>query len=165
MGDVTFWPVGYNTVAYQEILKGGQFFQSFRVSIIRVILGVTVNISLAILMAYPLSKSPMVFRGRNVAMWIMVFTMLFNAGLIPNYLLIKEIGLMDSIWALILPGAVPVYNVIILMNFIKSLPASLEESALIDGANPLQILLQIIIPLSKASYCNNYIILSSGSLE
>lgn len=151
MGDVTFWPVGYNTVAYQEILKGGQFFQSFRVSIIRVILGVTVNISLAILMAYPLSKSPMVFRGRNVAMWIMVFTMLFNAGLIPNYLLIKEIGLMDSIWALILPGAVPVYNVIILMNFIKSLPASLEESALIDGANPLQILLQIIIPLSKAS--------------
>lgn len=151
MGDVTFWPVGYNTVAYQEILKGGQFFRSFRVSVIRVIMGVMVNISLAILMAYPLSKSPKIFHGRNVVMWIMVFTMLFNAGLIPNYLLVKNLGLMDSLWALVLPGAVPVYNVIILMNFIKSLPSSLEESALIDGANPLQILLKIIIPLSKAS--------------
>lgn len=151
MGDVKFWPVKFNTVAYQEILKEGYFFRAFRVSVFRVIVGVSINISLSILMAYPLSKTPNVFRGRNGFMWIMVFTMLFNGGLIPNYLLIKNMNLMDTIWALVLPGAVPVFNVIILMNFIKGLPGSLEESALIDGANPWQILIRLIVPLSKAS--------------
>ena len=151
MGDVKFWPVKFNTVAYQEILKEGHFFRAFRVSVLRVIVGVSINTALSILMAYPLSKSQSAFRGRNIFMWIMVFTMLFNGGLIPNYLLIKNLNLMDTIWSLVLPGAVPVFNVIILMNFIKGLPGSLEESALIDGANPWQILTRLIVPLSKAS--------------
>lgn len=151
MGDVKFWPVKFNTVAYQEILKEGHFFRAFRVSVVRVIVGVFINMAVSILMAYPLSKNQMAFRGRNIFMWIMVFTMLFNGGLIPNYLLIKNLNLMDTIWSLVLPGAVPVFNVIILMNFIKGLPSSLEESALIDGANPWQILTRLIVPLSKAS--------------
>ena len=102
-------------------------------------------------MAYPLSKSPRVFRMRNVYMWLMVFTMLFNGGLIPTFLLVKSLGLLNTVWSLVLPGAVSVYNVIILMNFNKGIPPSLEESALIDGANPLQILLWIYVPLAKAS--------------
>lgn len=151
MGDVVFWPVKFNTVAYQQILTEGHFFRAFGVSVVRVIVGVSINTTLSILLAYPLSKSKKIFSARDVFMWIMVFTMLFNGGLIPNYLLVKNLGIMDTIWALVLPGAVPVFNVIILMNFIKGLPASIEESALIDGANPMQILIYLIVPLSKAS--------------
>ena len=150
-GDVLFWPKNFNMTGYQEILKDQQFFRSFGISVLRVILGVTLNSGLAILMAFPLSKEPSRFKLRNVYMWILVFTMLFNGGLIPTYLLVKNLGLVDTIWALVLPGAVPVYNVIILMNFNKGIPHSLEEAAIVDGANPLQILFKIYVPLAKAS--------------
>ena len=150
-GDVLFWPKNFNTTAYSEIIKDDQFFRSFGTSILRVLLGVCLNSGLAIIMAYPLSKSTHEFRLRNVYMWLLVFTMLFNGGLIPTYLLVKNLGLVDTIWALVLPGAVPVFNVIILMNFNKGIPSSLEEAAVVDGANPLQILWTIYIPLAKAS--------------
>ena len=151
MGEVLFIPKRFTTAAYDEIIKEGRFFHAFGISLQRVALGVTLNTGLAILMAYPLSKSPQQFRMRNVYMWILIFTMLFNGGLIPTFLLVKELGMINTIWSLVLPGAVSVYNVIILMNFNKGIPPSLEESALIDGANPLQILLHIYIPLAKAS--------------
>jgi putative aldouronate transport system permease protein len=151
MGEVVFLPKKFNTAAYDEIVKEGRFFRAFGVSIRRVLLGVSIGVGLSVMMAYPLSKSPRVFRMRNVYMWLMVFTMLFNGGLIPTYLVVKNLGLINTIWSLVLPGAVSVYNTIILMNFNKGIPASLEESALIDGANPLQILGAIYIPLAKAS--------------
>lgn len=84
-------------------------------------------------------------------MWLLVFTMLFNGGLIPNYLLVRNLGLMDTIWALVLPGAVPMFNVIILMNFFKGIPNALEEAAQVDGATPPYVLFRIYIPLAKAS--------------
>lgn len=150
-GMVTFWPVKPTTAAYEAILKDRQFWRSFLNSVYRVLLGGSVNMGLTILMAYPLSKTKKVFPQRNIYMWYLVFSMLFNGGLVPNYLLISELGLLDSIWSLILPGAVPIFNVIILMNFFRGLPPELEEAARIDGANPWVILFRIFVPLAVPS--------------
>jgi putative aldouronate transport system permease protein len=99
-------------------------------------------------MAYPLSKSSKDFRGRNVFMWILIFTMLFNGGLIPWYQTIRSLHLINSIWALVLGGSVPVFNVILVVNFFRSLPKELEEAALLDGTGPWRMLFQIYLPLA-----------------
>ena len=148
-GKVTFWPVEPTLAAYQNILKDQQFFRSFFNSVVRVVLGGGINIILMIITAYPLSKSPRYFPQRNIYMWFFVFTMLFSGGLIPNYLLINKLHLLNSIWALILPGALPVFNMIILMNFFKGIPDELDEAARMDGASPFDILMRIYLPLSK----------------
>ena len=147
-GDVYFWPKNFNMTGYQEILKDQQFFRSFGISVLRVILGVTLNSGLAILMAYPLSKSKQEFGARNVYSWFFVITMLFNGGLIPTYLVVRNTGLIDSIWALILPTALPVFSMLVVMNYMRSLPKELEEAAFIDGASHLQTLIRIILPVS-----------------
>ena len=151
LGKVYFWPVNFNISSYKNILEENQFFRSFVVSVYRVFLGGAINLALCIIMAYPLSKSRHFFRARDIYIWIVVFTMLFNGGLVPTYLVIKNIGLIDTIWSLVLPGAVPVFSVILLMNFFKGIPHALEEAAVIDGANPLYVLFRIFIPLSKAA--------------
>jgi putative aldouronate transport system permease protein len=151
IGKVTFWPINANIASYENILKEGKFFAAFWISIKRVLLGTAINLFLIILTAFPLSKDSRVFRMRNVYMWIVVFTMLFSGGLIPLFILVKNMNLMDTLWALVLPGAVPVFSVIILMNFFKGLPKALEESAIVDGANPLVVLIYIFIPLSLPS--------------
>ena len=151
LGKVYFWPVNFNISSYKNILEEDQFFRSFTNSVYRVFLGGAINLVLCIIMAYPLSKGRHFFRARDAYIWVVVFTMLFNGGLVPTYLVIKNIGLIDTIWALVLPGAVPVFSVILLMNFFKGIPHALEEAAVIDGANPLYVLFRIFIPLSKAS--------------
>ena len=151
LGNVYLLPKNFTLAAYQEMVADNRYFTAFGVSLLRVALGVTINVSLSILMAYPLSKPRREFRSRDAYMWLLVFTMLFNGGLIPNYLLVKRLGLMDTMWALVLPGAVPVFSVIILMNFFKGIPRALEEAAHIDGANPVQILFRVFLPLAKAS--------------
>lgn len=148
LGRVYFLPKNFNLTSYQEIIKEKQFFRSFGNSVLIVLLGGTLNVVFSALMAFPLSKSKSSFRGRDIYMWVIVFTMLFNGGLIPNFLLIKYLGLMDTYWALTLPGAVPVFSVILVMNFYKGIPRALEEAAWVDGANPLFILLRIYIPLA-----------------
>lgn len=148
-GDVVFWPVGFNTKAYEFALEGGEFFRSMWVSFQRVVLGTLVNLVLMVLAAYPLSKSKEKVMGRGIYMGFFVVTMLFNGGLIPTYLIVVKTGLIDSIWSLILPGALPVFSMIILMNFIRGLPEEIEESATIDGAGPMQILIRILLPLLK----------------
>lgn len=115
------------------------------ISIERVILGTLLNVALMVLTAYPLAKDDL--PGRGFLSGFFVLTMLIGGGMIPTYLLVSGLGLKDTIWALILPGALPVYNMIILMNFIRGLPHELEEAAWIDGANPFQTLFQIIFPL------------------
>jgi putative aldouronate transport system permease protein len=150
-GRVVFIPINFNISSYSQILKEGSFFRAFWVSTQRVALGGVINVFLIVLTAYPLSKEPNVFKARNIYMWIMVFTMLFSGGLIPNFILVKSLGLLDKIWALVLPGAVPVFSVILLMNFFKNLPKSMEEAAVVDGANPLTILTKIFIPLAMPS--------------
>ena len=100
-------------------------------------------------MAYPLSKDKREFPFRNIYMWIFVFTMMFNGGLVPTFMVVKNLGIMDTLWALVLPGAVNVFNMILLMNFYKGIPGALEEAARVDGAGPWTILLRIIVPLAK----------------
>ena len=149
LGKVYLWPVNPTIVPYEEILKDNQFFTSFLISVYRVFLGLSVNVLLCIIMAYPLSKDTKAFKAKNIYMWFVVFTMLFNGGLIPNYILVQKLGLIDKIWSLVLPGAVPVFSIIILMNYFKSIPKSLEEAALMDGANPFYIMWKIFVPLGK----------------
>lgn len=148
-GQVKLLPKNFTLAAYEALLQEKQFFRSFMISLIRVVLGTGLNILLCIMMAYPLSKDKKKFPGRDIYMWVIVFTMLFNGGLIPTFLLISRLHLMDSIWALILPGAVPVFSVIILMNFFKGIPKGMEEAAQIDGAGPWYILWRIFVPLAK----------------
>lgn len=150
-GKVFLWPINPTLASYRAILEDQQFFRSFWNSIVRVVVGGAINVVLTILMAYPLSKSPKYFPQKNIYMWFVVFCMLFNGGLIPTYLLIYNLNLMDTIWALVLPGAVPVFNVIILMNFFKGIPDELDEAARIDGANPWIIMIRIFVPLAIPS--------------
>ncbi len=151
LGLVYVIPKNFTIIAYEEMVRDTRYFTAFGVSVLRSVLGCAINVILSIFMAFPLAHSRRVFRARNVYMWILVFVMMFNGGLIPNYLLIKNLKLMDTIWALVLPGAVPVFSVIILMNFFKGIPQALEEAALVDGANPPYVLFRIFIPLAKAS--------------
>lgn len=150
-GVVTFWPVGFTTQSYGFVLSRPQFIRSFWITIQRILLGVSINMFLTVLAAYPLSKNNNVFRFRTVYAWIFIFTILFSGGLIPLFVTISRLGLIDSMWALVLPGAVPVFNIIILLNFFRNLPPELEEAAFVDGASHWQILFMIFIPLSKAA--------------
>jgi putative aldouronate transport system permease protein len=148
-GKVFVWPINFNLAPYQELLKDGQFFRSFVISVIRVLLGMAINVVLIILTAYPLSKTPRQFSAKNKYMWFVVFLMLFNGGLVPTYVVVSQLRLTNTIWALVLPGAVPIFSCIILMNYYKTIPVSLEEAAVIDGGGPWYILLRIYVPLAK----------------
>lgn len=150
-GRVGLLPVNFTLASYQKVLEEPEFFRAFWVSIERVVLGVGLSFVLTLLAAYPLSKEPSEFRGRTVYAWLFIFTMLFNGGIIPWYMNIKNLGLIDSIWALVLPTAVPVFNIILLMNFFRGLPKDLNEAAVIDGAGPWLQLLKIYLPLSLPS--------------
>lgn len=147
-GFVKLWPVDFTLSSYQYALSKPEFLQGFLVSVKRVALGYILSMGLTILTAYPLAKEKLAFRYRHIYAWFFIVTMLFGGGLIPTYMTIKEFGLLDSIWALVLPGAVPVFNVILLMNFFRNLPKEIEEAALIDGAGQWRILVGIFIPLS-----------------
>jgi putative aldouronate transport system permease protein len=147
-GIVRLWPIGFNFFSYQQIMKDSEFFLSFWVSIKRVVLGASLSFIVTVLMAYPLSKTAKEFRFRNIFMWTLVFTMLFNGGLIPLYITMKSYGLIDSIWVLVLSGGVPMFNVILVINFFRNLPKELEEAAMVDGAGPWYILFKLLIPLS-----------------
>lgn len=144
-------PVDFTLTAYNKIVSDGQFWHSFMISVIRVILALALNLAVTIPMAYAMTKSKKEFRARNIYMNLLIFAMLFNGGMIPTYILVKNLGLLDTIWSLVLPGALPIFNVIMLMNFFLGIPKSLEEAALIDGASPFQVLLRIMVPCAKPS--------------
>lgn len=150
-GFVKFWPVGFNIESYRRIMEEPHFLNSFFVSVKRVLLGGAINFLLTVLMAYPLSRSTKEFPQRNLYMWFMLFTMLFSGGIIPLYLTVKALGLFNTIWALVLPGAVPVFNVILLMNFFRNMPKELSEAGYMDGAGPWYMMIKVFIPLSLPS--------------
>lgn len=143
---VYFWPKGWTTNAYTYILTRASFWTSFRTSILRVLLGGSLNLFFIILTAYPLSKSNDKLHFRNVYTWYFFITMLVSGGMIPNYLLIAKLGLRDTIWSLVLPGALPVFNLVLMLNFFRQVPTALEEAALIDGASHMRTLVQIYLP-------------------
>ena len=145
---VNLLPVGFNLNAYSYITQDASFWRAFFVSIERVILGGVLNFFLAILTAYPLSREVKDFPIRNVLMWVFVFGMILNVGLVPWFLTVDRFELINTIWALVLPTALPIWNVVILMNFFRGIPKELDEAARIDGANPWQILWRIYVPVS-----------------
>ncbi|KIL40736.1 ABC transporter permease [Gordoniibacillus kamchatkensis] len=147
-GEVSLWPVDFSLASYRYIVSNPAFVGSFGITLERVALGTAVNMLLTIMLAYPLSKDNRSFRLRTVYVWVFVFTILFHGGLIPWYMTIKMTHLLDTIWALILPGAVPVFNVILLLNFFRSLPKELEESSFIDGAGHWTTMWKIYVPIS-----------------
>jgi len=147
-GKVILWPVDFTTSAYDFALSRPAFRSAFVVSVQRVILGTVVNMVLTVLVAYPLSKENDVFPMRTVYTWFFIVTMLVSGGLIPLYMVVRWTGLLDSIWALVLPVAVPVFNVVLLMNFFRGLPKELEEAAFVDGASHWEVLFRIYLPLS-----------------
>lgn len=147
-GEVKLWPVDFTWKSYEYALTKPEFVRSLWVSVRRVFLGTIFNLVLTVLCAYPLAKEHRQFRWRTFYAWFFVFTTLFHGGLIPTYMVVKDTKLLDSIWALIIPGAVPVFNVILLLNFFRSLPRELEEAAYVDGAGHLTTLFKIFLPLS-----------------
>lgn len=146
-GIVTFWPVNFTITAYERTFQNANFIRSIMISIARTVIGTLLSMAVIVTAGYALSKD---FRGRTALMWFFVFTMLFSGGLIPSYILNSALGLKNNFWVYIIPGAFSCYNLILIMNFFKSIPKALEEAALVDGANFFQILWKIFLPLSKA---------------
>ena len=148
-GIVSVYPIGFNLYSFDAILSDSGFFRSFWVSVERVVLGSALTMLVLSLAAYPLSRTSKQFPGRNLLMWAFVFCMLFNGGLIPWFITMRSYNLMDSVWGLALAGGVPIFNLILITNFIKNLPEELEEAAKIDGAGPWRVMFQVILPLLK----------------
>lgn len=146
-GAVTFWPVDFTTLAYEKTFHNRNFTRSIIISVLRTVLGTFLSMFVITTAGYALSKE---FRGRTALMWFFVFTMLFGGGLIPSYLVNSALGLKNNFLIYIIPGAFNCYNMILIMNFFKSIPGALEEAALIDGASIFAILWKIFLPLSKA---------------
>jgi len=147
-GYVKLWPVEFTLDSYKYVLGKEQFFLSIGMTLKRVSVGLIVNMVLTVLVAYPLSKEVQKFRGRTVYAWVFVFTMLFNGGLIPLYMTVRYTGILDTVWALVLPSAVPIFNMILLLNFFRGLPKEVEEAAFMDGAGHWTSLWKIYVPLS-----------------
>jgi len=147
-GHVSFWPVEFTPTAYSMLIQDDRYIAAFMISIQRILLGGAVNLILTVLAAYPLSLETKNFPSRNIYMWVVIFTMLFVPSVVPWFFVIRATGILDSIWALVLPGALPVFNTILLMNFFRNQPKEIKESAIIDGANPIQMMLHIAVPLA-----------------
>lgn len=150
-GAVSLWPVDFTLASYRYVLNQPAFGRAFLITIQRVAAGTIIYMFITVLTAYPLSQEPEDFRGRGVYTWFFVFTMLFNGGLIPTYMVVRFTGIMDTLWALILPTAVNVFNIILMLNFFRTLPRDLREAAFIDGASHPTVLFRIYLPLSLPS--------------
>lgn len=175
-GKVSFYPVGFSLASYQQIMGDTQFFRSFLISAERTIFGTVFTIVVLAIFAYPLSKSANEYHPKNVIMWIVIFCMLFNGGTIPWYITMVNYGMIDSMIGLILCGGLPVFNLILLINFYRSLPKELMEAAEIDGAGVWTVLFRIVVPcaipifatlilFTSVGYWNEYfqgLVLSSG---
>lgn len=146
-GSVTFWPIDFTTMAYEKTFHNNNFLRSLFIAFARTTIGTLFSMFVITTAGYALSKE---FKGRTPLMWFFVFTMLFGGGLIPSYIVNTSLGLKNSFWVYILPGAFSCYNLILIMNFFRSIPKSLEEAALIDGASFFTVLWKIFLPLSKA---------------
>ncbi len=150
-GKVWLLPSGFNLGSYKKLLADNQFFRSFLVSVERVAVGCSLNMLLLALTAYPLCLPREKFPWGKAYIWFFVANMLFSGGMIPAYIVVRNYHLLNSFWSMILPGALPIYNMILLVNFFRNVPYELNEAATIDGASPLQILFRIYVPVSLPS--------------
>lgn len=145
-GAVGIWPRGFQLDTILYVLKKAEFLNAFRVSVFVTVVGTAFAMLLTILAAYPLSKPDL--RGRKAFLYIFVFVMLFNAGMVPKYLLYRSLKLTNTVWALVFSGAFSVSNMFIVKNFFESLPESVEEAAKMDGASNMQVLYRVVLPMS-----------------
>ncbi len=148
-GQVTFWPIGFNLDAYKQIFQSRLLLIGYKNSIVYTVVGTIINIVMTVLAAYPLSVKD--FVGRKALTGLFVFTMIFTAPLIPTYINIEQLGLVDTIWAMVLPGAISVYNLIIARTFFQNtIPDEMLEAARLDGADDICIMTRLVLPLSKS---------------
>ena len=145
-GDVWLYPQGITFDGYQRIFNDSMIWIGYANSLLYAVVGTAISVSLTLLAAYPLSRKD--FVGRNMFMWFFMFTMFFNGGLIPTYLVIRNYNLLDTIWAMILPGLVSSWFLIIMRTFFQGIPKEIEESGKMDGLTELGNLLRIVLPLS-----------------
>ncbi|CAH1194483.1 Lactose transport system permease protein LacG [Paenibacillus auburnensis] len=148
---VGLWPKQFSVEAYKKTIDNPVFLHSIWISVKRTVLGTALTLLITFLAAYPLSKENSAFKGRTIYSWLFVFTMVFNGGMIPFYIVIQKLGLMNSFWVLVLPGAVNTFLIILMLNFFRGVPKELEEAALIDGANHFRTLFSIYLPISLPS--------------
>lgn len=146
-GRVTFFPIDFTTAAYANILRRNQIWMALRTTVLVTLEGTAVSLMLTIFAAYALSRD---IPGRKVISGFILFTMYFGGGMIPTFIVVKGMGLYDTLGALFIPQAINVFNFIVMRTFFRNLPDSLEEAAKIDGASDMQILFQIVLPLSLA---------------
>lgn len=146
-GKVLFWPVQFTTKGYKAVFEYKGIWRSYANTFLYTISGTAVNLAMTLMCAYPLARKDLPFKGPVVALFM--FTMLFGGGTIPNYILIRNLHMMNTIWAMIIPGAISVYNMIIARTFIQNIPADLEEAAKIDGCSDVRYFFSIVLPLSK----------------
>ena len=147
-GDVLLWPAGVSFEAYRMVFRDSMIMTGYRNTLYYTILGTAINLVMTVLAAYPLSRKDWV--GRGFFMAVVMFTMFFSGGTIPTYLLMNDLGLINTTWAIVLPGAVSVYNAIVMRTFfINSIPLELQEAAQVDGCSNTRLLLRIVLPLSK----------------
>ncbi|PZD93033.1 carbohydrate ABC transporter permease [Paenibacillus sambharensis] len=141
-------PIDFNVEAYAKTLNNSNFHQALTMGVYRTLLGTLVSMLLIVLASYALSKDSHGFRSRSIYTWYFLFTMLFSGGIVPSYMLVRNLDLMNSIWALVLPAAVNVFNMVLMMNFFRAVPKELEEASLIDGAGHFRTLWSVYLPIS-----------------
>ena len=146
-GKVWLWPVEPTLEGYKAVFKNTMVLKGFTNTIFYTLAGTAINLILSVMAAYPLSRKD--FRGRNVFMLLFVFTMLFNGGLIPTYLIVKDLGMIDTVWAMLIPSALSVWNVIIMRTYFQTtIPNELLEASQLDGCTDFRFLRSIVLPLS-----------------
>ncbi|GAA2153684.1 carbohydrate ABC transporter permease [Glycomyces rutgersensis] len=147
-GQVNFLPVDFNVDTYAAVMSNEQFWRNYGNTVLYTVVGTAIAMTLTTTYAFVLSKPHL--KGRKVLIGIAVFTMFFNGGLVPNYVLISALGMKNTMWALVLPGAISVFNLLVMKAFFENLPKELEEAAQIDGLGWYGIFGKIVLPLSKA---------------
>jgi putative aldouronate transport system permease protein len=147
-GQVSLWPRGFNLTTYERVMTDSLFWTNYRNTVVYTVVATAIAMVMTTCYAYVLSKKHL--KGRGLLVGIAVFTMFFHGGLIPNYVLVNSLGMRNTIWAIVIPNAINVFNLLVMKAFFESLPVELEEAAAVDGSNTYRTLLRIILPLSKA---------------
>lgn len=148
-GDVWLWPVEFTLDSYKRVFASADILNGYKNTIFYSCAGTLINMIITIMAAYPLSLPDL--KGKNIITFFMTFTMFFSGGIIPSFLNVRSLGLLDTVWAILLPGAINVTNMLIMRNyFTNSIPSELREAAAIDGCSPLKTMLDVVLPLSKS---------------
>ena len=147
-GEVMLWPIGINLEAYRQVVTDGTVPMSFLQAVINTLLYTVISLFMTTTLAYPLSRSKDRVPFHGLITKLIIFTMFFSAGMIPTYLIVQKVGLLNTRWALIIPVAITTYNLVVMRSFFESVPVELEEAAFIDGANHFQVFFKVMLPMA-----------------